>query len=104
MPERLAPLFTGVFCAVFSAYACLLASTVFFAAWHSELADSIRDAEASVAVLERDYFARMTAITSADLASHGYTLPKLTRYATIVAGFTLSRADEASEASDASAF
>ena len=96
MPERLTPLFTGVFCVVCAAYACLLASTVFFAAWQSELADSIRDSEASIAVLERDYFARMTAITSADPVLHGYVFPETTRYAAVVAGFTLSRAEGAS--------
>ena len=99
MPERLTPLFTGVFCTVFAVYAGLLASTVFFAAWHSELADSIRSAEASVALLERDYFARMTDITSADPASHGYVLPETTRYAAVAEDFTLSRAEEASGAS-----
>ena len=99
MPERLIPACASVCCIAFAVYAYLLASTVFFAAWHSELADSVREAEASIAVLERDYFARMTTLTSADPASYGYALPEKTRYAAVAESFTLSRAEAASAAS-----
>ncbi len=59
------------------AYVGLIAVAMSYAALTVEFSQSVRNDEAAVAVLERQYFVTMTHITKTDYAAAGYTTPSV---------------------------
>ncbi len=56
-------------------YLGLIATAMAYAALEVEFSDSIKNDEASVAVLESNYLNKIATITTTDTASLGYTTP-----------------------------
>ena len=59
------------------AYIGLIAVAMSYAALTVEFSQSVRNDEAAVAVLERQYFVTMTNITKTDYVAAGYTTPSV---------------------------
>lgn len=80
MPNRLIPILSVSCGAVFAGYIALVAATVFFAAWETDLSLSARDAESRIAALETEYYDAIATLNNTDVASAGFHTPGKVEY------------------------
>jgi hypothetical protein len=77
LPYSVTSLFVTLIAVLTVAYIGLIAVAMSYAALTVEFSQSVRNDEAAVAVLERQYFVTMTNITKTDYAAAGYTTPSV---------------------------
>lgn len=81
MPSRTIPTLSFALSILVFAYLSLMVVTVSLAAWRTDLAAQVNDAEDAIALLERDYYASVERIGAADPAAHGLAKPARVTYA-----------------------
>lgn len=73
-------------------YLALLATTVFFAAWQTELAASLRASETAAGSLETEYYAALDKLSAADASAAGLVKPVAVNYVALGGTPALTRA------------
>ena len=91
MPNRTVSILSFAFGILVFAYLSLMVVTVSLAAWRTDLAAQVRDAESALANLERDYYDSIERIGATDPASFGLSKPHAVTYAAMVAAPTVSK-------------
>jgi hypothetical protein len=80
MPTRTIPVLSVSASILLVAYLALVVTTVVFASWQTQAASSIRDAEASIGMLESQYYASVAQLDSTDPATLGFVHPTNVQY------------------------
>lgn len=91
MPDRTISILSFALGILVFAYVSLMIVTVSLAAWRTDLASAVRDAENAIAVLEDDYYDSIERIGATDPASFGLAKPHSVTYASMVEAPTVSR-------------
>lgn len=92
MPNRLISILGGSCALLAVVYLGLVAVTVSFATWQTDLAHEIRTTEVEIAELETSYFSSISAINRMNPGDAGLVSPASVAYVTEVARPGLSRA------------
>lgn len=93
LPDRLVPALGAVAVLLTALYITLVITTIFFAAWQTQLARGIDDSRVAIQRLEGRYYAAITAIDATDPSSLGLVTPAHVEYvaASGVPGLTFAR-------------
>lgn len=94
MPNRLISILGGLCALLVVVYLGLIAVTVSFATWQTDLAHEIRVTEQEIAALEATYFSSISAINRMNPNDAGLVAPASVAYVTEVVRPGLSRADQ----------
>lgn len=92
IPNRIVPVLAVACCALVAVYIVLVVTTIFFAAWETQLARSIEESRASIQGLEDEYYDAIARIDATDPSSLGLVAPRKVEYvaATRVPGLSFA--------------
>ncbi|MEK7100031.1 MAG: hypothetical protein AAB883_02750 [Patescibacteria group bacterium] len=82
MPDRTISILSYTACGLVLAYMVLMVSTVSLAAYRTDLASNVRDAESAISDLERSYYVAIDQVTETNPAVLGLVKPHTVTYAT----------------------
>lgn len=82
LPDRLVPLLAVAAGVLTFVYVALMLTTIFFAAWQTQLARGIDDSRARIHELEGQYYAAIARIDSTDPLAVGLVAPSKIHYVT----------------------
>ena len=91
MPSRTISILSFALSILVFAYVSLMVVTVSLAAWRTDLAAQVNEAEDAIAVLERDYYDSIERIGATDPAALGLTKPRSITYAARVEAPAVTR-------------
>jgi hypothetical protein len=74
-------------------YLVLMATTVFFAAWQTELAHQVREMEGDIGALEASYYETIGKLNDMDPYAIGFVSPRVVGYVVETTDTGLTRAD-----------
>jgi hypothetical protein len=80
MPTRIIPVLSFSAGGLVLVYLGLIVTTVLFATWQTQAASSIRDAQATIGMLETQYYASIGTLDSTDPATLGFVHPSQVEY------------------------
>ncbi|HEX2792654.1 MAG TPA: hypothetical protein VHO23_02985 [Candidatus Paceibacterota bacterium] len=90
MPDRTISILSFAVGILIAGYLALVVTTVSLAAWRTDLAAEVRDAENGITTLERSYYDAIAEIGRTDPGTVGLVAPAEVRYAAMVAAPSLS--------------
>lgn len=93
IPDRTNLVLGAVAVALLIVYVGLMASTIFFATWQTQLTRGIMDTRSRILVLETQYYAAIAKIDSTDPSSLGLVAPANVDYVVAKRAPSLTRAD-----------
>ena len=80
LPDRPVQLLSLIAAGLVAVYIVLVVTTIFFAAWQTQLASRIDDAHASISALEDEYYAAIARIDATDPSALGLVAPDRVEY------------------------
>lgn len=80
VPDRIVPILAIAAAAFLAVYIALMITTIFFAAWQTQLARSIDDTRTAIQALETEYYAAIARIDATDPSSLGLVAPAKVHY------------------------
>lgn len=92
-PARLISLLGCACGALAGIYLILMATTVLFAAWRTELAHQVRELEGDIGALETEYYETIGKLNDMDPYAIGFVNPRTVGYVVEASATGLTRAD-----------
>ncbi len=81
-------------CGMVAIYIALVIATIFLANWQTEMIGRVNDAEASIGVLEAQYYEAIARMNAEDPAQYGFVLPSKKVFARAADAPSVTRAGE----------
>lgn len=91
MPDRTISILSLTAGSLVLTYLALMVTTVSMAAWRTDLAAQVRDAENAIVVLEHEYYEAIERVSATNPAAVGLVKPVGVTYAAMVTAPSLSR-------------
>ncbi|HEX8591147.1 MAG TPA: hypothetical protein VF696_00115 [Candidatus Paceibacterota bacterium] len=80
VPDRIVPMLGVAAVALVAVYIVLVITTIFFAAWQTQLASTIDETRGSIQALETEYYSAIARIDATDPSSIGLVAPAEVHY------------------------
>jgi len=94
MPNRTLTYLGASFGGMVAIYIALVIATIFLANWQTEMVSRVNDAEASIGMLEAEYYEAIARVNAEDPAQFGFVRPAKKEFARAADAPSVTRAGE----------